>query len=218
VVLAVLSTFVMVRSDDISRKAIVALKRIGLRDLDHSAAAPASHDDGEAGGHGTRRILILGFYRTASALLAEIERQDAALLEQISVIDFNPLVFKTLAERGVHVIYGDISNIDTLLHAGVGKAEIIILSIPDALLKGATNEKLVRHVRSLNPSAKIVATADVLADVTELYAAGADYVTVPRLTDAHELFTVIDAADNDLLEDKRADLDARLAERREVLP
>jgi len=218
VVLAVLSTFVMVRSDAISRRAIAALKRIGLRDLDHSTAAAASHDDGEAGGHGVRRILILGFYRAASALLAEIERQDAALLEQISVIDFNPLVFKTLADRGVHVIYGDISNIDTLLHAGVGKAEIIILSIPDALLKGATNAKLVRHVRSLNPSAKIVATADVLADVAELYAAGADYVTVPRLTDAHELFTVIDAADNDLLGDKRADLDARLAERREVLP
>ena len=135
-----------------------------------------------------RRIVILGFYRAASALLAEIERQDAALLEQISVIDFNPLVFKTLAERGVHVIYGDISNVDTLLHAGVGQAEIIILSIPDALLKGATNEKLVRHVRSLNPAAKIVATADVLADVDELYAAGADYVTVPRLSDAHELF------------------------------
>ena len=48
---------------------------------------------------------------------------------------------------------------------GVAKAEIIILSVPDALLKGATNEKLVRHVRSLNRSAKIVATADVLADV-----------------------------------------------------
>ena len=218
VVLAVLSTFVMVRSDAITRKAIGGLKRIGLRDLDHSAAPPAALDDGEAGGHGARRILILGFYRAASALLAEIERQDAALLEQISVVDFNPLVFKTLADRGVHVIYGDISNIDTLLHAGVGQAEIIILSVPDALLKGATNEKLVRHVRSLNPNAKIVATADVLADVTELYAAGANYVTVPRLTDAHELFAVIDAADNDLLDDKRADLDARLAERREVLP
>uniref|UniRef100_Q07K14 Sodium/hydrogen exchanger n=1 Tax=Rhodopseudomonas palustris (strain BisA53) TaxID=316055 RepID=Q07K14_RHOP5 len=214
VVLAVLSTFVMVRSDDIARKAIAALKRLGLRDLDHQPTADPAH----SGEHGSRRILILGFYRAASALLAEIERQDAALLEQISVIDFNPLVFKTLAERGVHVIYGDISNIDTLLHAGVGQAEIIILSIPDALLKGATNARLVRHVRTLNPAAKIVATADILADVAELYAAGADYVTVPRLTDAHELFAVIDAADNDLLDDKRAELDAKLAERREVLP
>ena len=39
------------------------------------------------------------------------------------VIDFNPQVFRTLADRGMHVIYGDISNVDTLVHAGVGKAE-----------------------------------------------------------------------------------------------
>ena len=140
------------------------------------------------------------------------------LLDQISVVDFNPNVFRTLADRGLHVIYGDISNVDTLLHAGVGKAEIIILSVPDSLLKGANNEKLVRHVRTLNPTAKIVATADLLSDVDDLYAAGADYVTVTRLSDAHELFTVIEAAEAGLLEDKRAEIDAQLSERREVLP
>ena len=127
------------------------------------------------------------------------------VLEQISVVDFNPNVFRTLADRGLHVIYGDISNVDTLLHAGIGKAELIILSVPDSLLKGANNEKLVRHVRTLNPSAKIVATADMLSDVDDLYAAGADYVTVTRLSDAHELYTVIEAAQAGLLEDKRAE-------------
>ena len=33
------------------------------------------------------------------------------------------------------------------------------------------------------------------SDVDDLYAAGADYVTVTRLSDAHELFTVIQATD-----------------------
>jgi voltage-gated potassium channel Kch len=140
------------------------------------------------------------------------------LLEQISVVDFNPNVFKVLAERGQHVIYGDISNVDTLVHAGVGHAEIIILSVPDSLLKGANNEKLVRHVRSINPTAQIISTADLLADVPDIYAAGADYVTVTRLSDAHELYEVINAADQGLLKDKRAEMDARLGERREVLP
>jgi Kef-type K+ transport system membrane component KefB len=213
VILAVLSTFVMMRSDEITRLAIGPLKRIGIRDLDHAAEA------GHEGGHGeARRILILGFFRAASALLSEIERQNPLLLDQISVIDFNPNVFRTLSERGLHVIYGDISNVDTLLHAGIGKAEIIILSVPDSLLKGADNEKLVRHVRTLNPTAKIVSTADLLSDVSDLYAAGADYVTVTRLSDAHELFMVIEAADAGLLEDKRAELDVRLSERTEVLP
>ena len=153
-----------------------------------------------------------------SALLAEIERQNPLLLEQITVVDFNPNVYQTLLSRGLHVIYGDISNVDTLLHAGIGKSEMIILSVPDALLKGASNEKLIRHVRNLNPNALIVATADLLSDVGELYEAGASYVTVTRLSDAHELFTVIEAAQAGLLADKRAELDQRLSERREVLP
>ena len=215
VVLAVLSTFVMARSDQVTRGLIGPLKRIGLRDLDHKHEADAGHK----GGHGeARRIVILGFFRAASALLSEIERRSPAVLEQITVIDFNPLVFRTLTDRGMHVVYGDISNVDTLVHAGVGKSELIILSIPDSLLKGADNEKLVRHVRSLNPTAKIVATAEVLANVNDLYDAGADYVTVTRLSDAHELYKVIEAAQAGLLEDKRAETDVLLSERREVLP
>jgi Kef-type K+ transport system membrane component KefB len=215
VVLAVLSTFVMVRSDQITRLLIGPLKRIGIRDLDHVHATEAARE----GGHGEiRRIVLLGFYRAASALLSQIERQNESLLDQISVIDFNPVVFRTLTDRGLHVIYGDISNVDTLVHAGIGKAEIIILSVPDSLLVGASNEKLVRNVRTLNPAAKIVAAADFLSDVKDLYAAGADYVMVTRISDADELFSVIEAADAGLLEDKRAEMDAQLSERREVLP
>src|SRR5215212_23275 len=60
VILAVVSTFVMVRSDEITRAAIAPLKRIGLRDLDHSHSHDAGHEDG----HGAaRRIVILGFFR-----------------------------------------------------------------------------------------------------------------------------------------------------------
>jgi Kef-type K+ transport system membrane component KefB len=215
VILAVLSTFVMARSDQVTRGLIGPLKRIGLRDLDDGHDADAGHESG----HGeARKIVILGFFRAASALLSEIESRTPSVLEQITVIDFNPVVFRTLSDRGMHVVYGDISNVDTLLHAGVGKSELIILSIPNSLLKGADNEKLVRHVRALNPTAKIVATAELLSDVNDLYEAGADYVTVTRLSDAHQLYKVIEAAQAGLLEDKRAETDALLAERREVLP
>src|SRR6187200_1479841 len=101
VVLAVLSTFVMTRSDEITRWAIGPLKRIGLRDLDHGNA----HDAGHEGGHGeARRVVILGFFRAASALLSEIERRNPFFLDQLTVVDFNPNVFRTLADRGLHVI------------------------------------------------------------------------------------------------------------------
>ncbi len=215
VLLAVLSTFVIVRSDPIARRAIPLLKRAGLRDLDGNKDGEAGHQ----GGHGaTRPIVLLGFFRTASALLSDIERNQPALLEQIGVVDFNPVVFGELSERGIQVTYGDISNVDTLVHAGVGQAELIILSIPDSLLKGANNEKLVRHVRSINATAKIVATADLLADVNDLYDAGADYVTVPRLSDAQVLLNLIQDASAGLLAARRSEAEAMLAGRREVLP
>ena len=215
VVLAVLSTFVMMRSDEITRALIGPLKRIGLRDLDHGhepkpdmRAAMARRAASSSSASSARRA------RCWPRSSGRTRRCSSRSAWSISI----PNVFRTLADRGLHVIYGDISNVDTLLHAGIGKAEIIILSVPDSLLKGANNEKLVRHVRALNPTAKIVATADLLSDVGDLYAAGADYVTVTRLSDAHELYTVIEAAQAGLLEDKRAEMDALLSERREVLP
>lgn len=70
----------------------------------------------------------------------------------------------------------------------------------------------------MNPSAKIVATADLLADVDDLYTAGANCVTVTRISDAGELYAVIEAADAGLLDDKRAEMDVQLGDRREVLP
>ena len=98
------------------------MKRIGIRDLDHSHDADAEHE----GGHGeARRIVILGFFRAASALLSEIERRSPALLEQITVIDFNPVVFRTLTDRGMHVVYGDISNFDTLVPGIIGPRTVL---------------------------------------------------------------------------------------------
>ena len=134
------------------------------------------------------------------------------------VVDFNPNVYHSLRARGVNIHYGDIAHADTLHHAGVAEAEIVILSVPDSLLKGTSNEKLVRHVRMVNPTAKIIATADVLADTQRLYAAGADYVTIARLEQANEIVEAVTAAEAGLLDDMKAKLEAQLRDRQEILP
>jgi voltage-gated potassium channel Kch len=139
-------------------------------------------------------------------------------MEQVGVVDFNPTVFHTLRSRGVKVLYGDIAHADTLAHAGVADAEIVVSSIPDSLLKGTSNERLVRHVRAVNPTAKIIATAEVLSEAEQLYAAGADYVSVSRLSEATELIEVINASEDGLLDELRAKAEPRLRDRREVLP
>src|SRR5262249_40158172 len=134
------------------------------------------------------------------------------------VVDFNPIVHQTLSAHGARVRYGDVSHRENLIHAGVADAKIVISSVPDALLKGTTNQRLVREVREINPAAKSIATAELLDDAPRLYEAGADYVIVARLNIAGELLDAIKACEAGLLKDKRAELDARLAHRGEVLP
>ena len=213
VILAVLSTFAMTQSDQLTRALIGPLKRAGFRDLGHK-----THDDAGDAHVPVKRIVLLGFFRTASSLLSELQRKYPAVVEQVGVIDFNPQVYETLTAKGVQVTYGDISNPDTLAHSGISGAQIVISTVPDYLLKGTSNEKLVRLVRAQNAKAKIIAVADVLEDVKELYAAGADYVLSSRLVEARELLDVIDAAHNNLLADMRAAVDARIDAREEVLP
>ena len=212
VVLAAVSTFAIGRSDSIVRVLLAAMKRLGLRDLD----AASGGDDDEGSQHGAR-IMLLGFFRTASSFVADIEEHRPELLHDIAVVDFNPVVFETLRKRGLKVAYGDIAQRDTLVHAGAASAEVLICTVPDFLLKGTTNERLIRQLRAINPTATIIAPADLVTDVEALYEAGADYVLVPRFTESTELSAVIEAIDCGTLPERRAALDERIKDRREIL-
>ena len=149
--------------------------------------------------------------------MEEIQRHDPELVADVAVVDFSPVARDGLIRQHVPVIYGDVSHRDTLVHAGVDKAEVLVSTVPDSLLKGKTNARLVRLLRELNPTAKIIATADVLAQATELLDAGADYVNVPRLQQAGDLLQAVRAARDGLLDEKRAALREILLDRREVL-
>lgn len=210
VILAVASTFAMNKSDGLVQALVGLCRRVGIRDLgdEHGAA-----DDGDR----PARIVLLGFFRTASSLVAELDREDRSLLDDIKVVDFNPQVFRTLRERNIKVVYGDLAQRETLVHAEIQHAEILVCTIPDYLLKGIDNEKLVRQLRSINPSAIIIAPADLVGEVERLYAAGANYVMLNRLTQAHALRQILQDAGNGLLDGRRDELDRLLADRREVL-
>lgn len=208
--LAVLSTIGITRSESIFRAAQSLMNRIGFHDLYHDKETK------EAEAH-TPRIVILGFFWTASSLLEEIRRHHPSLLAEVGVVDFNPHVNSELRKRGVHVHYGDITQRETLIHTGVDKAEIILCTIPNSLLKGATNLRLLHQLREINPDAHIIMHADVFAEMEDLYKAGASYVSLPRLYQASELCEVIHAARNRLIAEKRKAQDARLHQRNEVM-
>ena len=212
VLLAAVSSYGIAGSDTLARTLGAILRKAGVPDLD-------SHAAGESGdGEPAPRIVVLGFFTTASSLVTEIERSQPALLAELAVIDFNPVVIQRLRQRGIKVIYGDISKRETLLHAGVGRAEVLVCTLPDAILKGTTNVVHVRQLREINPTARIIVTGDSFAQIDELYQAGADYVRVPRITEATELCAMLAHALGNDLGPRRVEMEARLADRNEVLP
>jgi len=124
-------------------------------------------------------IVLLGYHRGARAIVEKIQEDAPDLLEKILVIDFNLEVLKELEDRHVKGVFGDISSMDTLDHAHVAGAEVILSTIPDMLLKNTSNLSLVKTCRMLAPNALIVATADSAEQAEELKTSGANEVLLP---------------------------------------
>lgn len=140
----------------------VGIRSRGVRPEAESAEAP--------------RLVLLGFHRIGSALLADLERLHPDLLPHTLVVDIHMPAHNEIRRRGADVIYGDIANLEVLRHAGVGGAEVIVSTVPDELLKGTTNEQLVRQVRQLAPAAVIIANCTRVSQLRAIRAAGADHV------------------------------------------
>jgi hypothetical protein len=105
--------------------------RVGFKDLE----SPLADEPAEA----PKDIALLGFFRVASAFIREIEDVAVNLKDKIVVVDFNPRVLRRLPRHGIKVVYGDISNPETLHHAGIGEAKIVISTISDEILVGTDN-------------------------------------------------------------------------------
>jgi hypothetical protein len=204
------STYAILKSDFIIRSTSPWLTKLGLPDLPPSTGDTMQFER-------TPRVFLLGFSWTASSLLEEIARKQPGLLPELKVVDFNPQVIERLRTRNIRVAYGDISQRDTLHHAGIEHARIIVCSLPDTLLKGASNRKLLQQLRDLNPDAQIFVHAERIGDIPAFYEAGAAYVTAPRLLEAAALLKAIEAAQQSLLDQMREEQAEALKDRREVI-
>jgi voltage-gated potassium channel Kch len=142
-------------------------------------------------------VVLLGFHRGARSFIDRLDEMAPDILKRILVIDFNLEVLKELNDRNVKGIFGDISSMDTLEHAHVAHAEVILSTIPDMLLKGTNNRSMVTTCRAIAPNAVIVATADSVDQVEILKTSGANEVLLPyALIGDHLARFVVDACRN----------------------
>jgi Kef-type K+ transport system membrane component KefB len=214
---SVVSTY-MINSNHLLQKALGwALARAGIHDLERRAASTS--DEAER----PHAVIFLGFFRDASSILYEIEaterrrRKRGGFLSQLLVIDFNPRVIQELRRRGIDCIYGDIAAIDTLHHAGIAGARLVVSSITDDILRGTTNLRLLRSLRGLCPEARVVLSSEHIRQATEYYEAGADFVYIPRIHSAAEIAKVLREALEEGFPNTPTEAMLALRERHEVL-
>ncbi len=190
VITSILSTYMIKYNDSIQKGLAFLLQKLGLKDIQS-----AEYEDEIAVG---REIALLGFYRTASSLVHELisneQNKSTALRlkDKLVVVDFNPEIHESLQSRGIKVVYGDISHLDTLHHAGIQDVKIVISTIPDTILVGTDNLKIIKHIKEICPNAKIIVTAESIERALKMYAEGADYVFIPRILAAKNIIEMVD--------------------------
>jgi len=165
-----------------------------------------------AGEEESYSLALLGFHRITSSLLHELKIHRPELLSETLVVDFNVNIHEKIASFGPTVRYGDLCNPETLHHAGVDKARVIACTIPDDVLKGTTNRRIVKMARKINPDAIIIANAIRLEDSKKLYEAGADYVFLQRVETARAVEQAIEHALSGKIADHRSSTEALYGE------
>ena len=212
---SVVSTYMINFSHPIQKVLTAAFKAAGLRDLDASKA-----DQVEDETH--YPVILLGFFRDTSSILYEFEHEGTVdeskdFMSKIMVIDYNPTVMHELRKRGVKCVYGDIAHVDTLRHAGIHHAELVVSSITDDVLRGTSNLRLMKSVHNHAPNAHVVLTTDHIPQALKFYDEGADFVFIPRLYSAAACARILRKGLNGGFEEIRSQAIEHLSRRQEVL-
>ncbi|MDQ6879612.1 MAG: cation:proton antiporter [Candidatus Dormibacteraeota bacterium] len=215
-VTSVISTYMINSSHAVQKAMSWWLKFVRIRDLDSAS------DVQERSQVRQETVVFLGFFRDASSIFYEFEHgADAGaakgFLSKILVIDFNPSVMRELRNRGISCIYGDVAHADTLRHAGIEHAKLVVSSITDDILRGTNNLRMLKNVRAACPEARVMLTTEHIPQALTFYEAGADFVYLPRLHSAPQIALILRQGVEEGFDKIRAEEIERLARRREVL-
>jgi CPA2 family monovalent cation:H+ antiporter-2 len=105
-----------------------------------------------------------------------IGRQIVSRLELLGIdvrlIDLSPINLYAFEQQGFHVVAGDARDPQVLRRSGVEQCTLAIVSVPD----DRTANDIVRHLRQLNPNAKIIMRCRYMSNNQRARKAGADEV------------------------------------------
>ena len=104
-------------------------------------------------------------------------------LPYVSIV-FDPAAVRARQQKGEMVVYGDAMNEPILRKAHTETAEIVVISIGDAI----TAIGIIEKVRQINEHAHIIARSKHVSDIEDLYQMGANQVIPEEFETAIDLF------------------------------
>ena len=131
----------------------------------------------------TKSVLLVGSHRIGASIIQAMNHDKNKLI----VIDHNPEVTKGLTKHKIANVYGDIMSPDILNNINIKKLKLVICTLPG--LK--ENMSLLKRIGKENPRARIILNAQRISEAKELYAKGADYVTMPKVIAGKEIANLI---------------------------
>jgi CPA2 family monovalent cation:H+ antiporter-2 len=114
------------------------------------------------------RAVVVGYGPVGQTVTRLLRENDLAP----TVIDLNVDTVEKLNQDGARAVYGDATQREILVGAGVAKARTLILSAPK--IEGTT--EIIRIARELNPAIRVLARTTYLSENEELRKSGADDV------------------------------------------
>lgn len=127
----------------------------------------------------TGHVIIAGFGVVGRAVADQFELAGVPF----TVVELNPGTVRRQAQLGRSIVYGDISNPEVLQAAEIGRADAVVLTIPDddAVFRAC------RAIRALAPQAFIAVRTGYLSSAFRATGLGADHVTVAEVATAEAM-------------------------------
>jgi Trk K+ transport system NAD-binding subunit len=122
------------------------------------------------------RAIVAGFGVVGRMVALELERSGMA----VTIIELNLDTIEKQLGLDKKVVYGDVLDPDTLTRAGIDKADVLVLAVPDE--QDAVNA--CRVARELNPDIFIAARTNFVSKGMLATQAGADCVIVEEIVTA----------------------------------
>ena len=133
----------------------------------------------------SNHIVLIGVHRMGQTILKTLAKSDRDFV----VVDFDPVMVKSMKEYNLPVFYGDITEEAVQDLVGLDEARVIVSTVPDF----KDNLAIIEAVHKKNSKAKIILTAESELEAKELYQEGADYVILPHFLGGRELVNIIES-------------------------